>query len=565
MMAITKPQLDRLNSMTAGERNLVKNMNPGLYAAAEKYLGPAPTVSLEYGVRQAGRVGEPIPYEEPTKLTSMTDMALFDPNIVAIRPAGRGNGSESQIYYKDGTSKFISKEQGGGFLYYLSPDLVRAEQGGSDTDTFYFADGTTAEALNPSSQHSGNFFDDQNWCPYLIGGAYAAVAAYVAVPYVLGAAAGAAEGGLDAAMAASAASSAGELGAMGGAGAGAAGAGTAGLTTGLSETAGMTAAEIAAEGAPYGYGAAQAVTQAAAQSGVTLTAEQAAAATTQVATGAAGAGAGGAGAAGAWTAGQYLQAANLAITAVTTGAAMLGGGDKTATATTTTTPTGPGSNPMPGGGGGTAGAATFEDYINDFYGLAGDKSVKTRTSEDQVALEGYQKALLDSLTGLDTKHLADTRAAVLPYQNQLTDIGNQLAGNTGLGKQVAFGFGGKQMASFVPKTNRDLANQLLGIGREGSQINTGLVDMGYKSGTDLATRQFGFNSENLPNKAADTYSAKLEALMKYLNPNSGSTSTTTGTVPGVPWYTTLLQGLNTGVNLWSAIENPRTNTSTSTK
>jgi len=266
--------------------------------------------------------------------------------------------------------------------------------------------------------------------------------------------------------------------------------------------------------------------------------------------------------AGAWTVADKIAAASLGITAATTIAAIAGGGDKPTSATTTTTPTGPGTLPMPGGGTKTAGATTFEDYINDFYGLAGDKSVKTRTAEDQTALQGYQKALLDKLGGLDTTRLAETKAALLPYQNQLTDIQGQLSGNTGLGKQVAFGYGGKQMASFVPKTNRALADQLLGMGRESSSINTGLVDMGYKSGTDLAGRQFGFESENLPNKAADTYSAKLEALMKYLNPNTGQTSTTTGTVPGVPWYTTALQGLNTGVNLWDKIYNPRSGQTT---
>uniref|UniRef100_A0A6M3K7W6 Uncharacterized protein n=1 Tax=viral metagenome TaxID=1070528 RepID=A0A6M3K7W6_9ZZZZ len=266
--------------------------------------------------------------------------------------------------------------------------------------------------------------------------------------------------------------------------------------------------------------------------------------------------------AGAWTVADKIAAASLGITAATTIAAIAGGGDKPTSATTTTTPTGPGTLPMPGGGSVTAGVKTFEDYINDFYGLAGDKSVKTRTAEDQTALQGYQKALLDKLGGLDTTRLAETKAALLPYQNQLTDIQGQLSGNTGLGKQVAFGYGGKQMASFVPKTNRALADQLLGMGRESSSINTGLVDMGYKSGTDLAGRQFGFESENLPNKAADTYSAKLEALMKYLNPNTGQTSTTTGTVPGVPWYTTALQGLNTGVNLWDKIYNPRSGQTT---
>ncbi len=355
-----------------------------------------------------------------------------------------------------------------------------------------------------------------------------------------------------------------------GAGAGAAGAVGAGEGTGMmlgtASAADIAASSAAADAAIAAGGYTGAATAgAAAGAGATAGGPAAGAVATPVATVAPGTVAADlvAKGAGAWTVADKIAAASLGITAATTIAAIAGGGDKTTSATTTTTPTGPGTLPMPGGGttpGGTtktAGATTFEDYINDFYGLGGGKSVQTRIAEDQAALQGYQKILLDKLSGLDTTRLADTKAAVAPYQAQLMDIQGQLSGNTGLGKQVSFGFGGKPMASFVPKTNRALADQLLGMGRESSNINTGLIDMGYKSGTDLAGREFGFSSENLPNKAADTYSAKLEALMKYLNPNSGTTSTTTGTVPGVPWYTTALQGLNTGVNLYDKIYNPR--------
>ena len=259
-----------------------------------------------------------------------------------------------------------------------------------------------------------------------------------------------------------------------------------------------------------------------------------------------------------WTTPQNLiGAGTLGLSALATGAAIAGSGDQTTAATTTTTPTGPGTNPMPGMDNTTAGKKTFEDYINDFYGLSGQPSVQQRTAQDQTALTGYQQALLDKLGALDTSHLAETKAAVQPYQSQLGDVLNQSQTGTGYFKPVNLSFGGNPIASFVPRQNTALANQSLGMGKEASSINTALADIGYGQGTNLAGREYGFQSENLPNKAADTYSAKLGALMQYLNPNTGQTSTTTGTVPGVPWYTAALQGANTMTNIFDKIYDPR--------
>jgi hypothetical protein len=287
---------------------------------------------------------------------------------------------------------------------------------------------------------------------------------------------------------------------------------------------------------------------------------------------------------GTWTAPQLLQAASLALTAVSTGAAMLGGGDKTVTGTTTTTPTGAGTSLMPGGGanvggggatggGGTstlnadgtpktAGAFTFEDYINDFYGLSGGQSVQSRIAGNVAGQTGLESKFLTDMGALDTGHLANTKAAVSPYQQQLAEALGQSQTKTGYFQPFNYSFGGKAMPSFVPKNQISTMNAALGTGRESSSVATGLEDLDYNAKRLAAERALGFGTAHPTNEAADTYSAKLEALMKYLNPNTGTTQTTTGTVPGVPWYSTLLQGLNTGVNFYDKISNPRTNSST---
>jgi hypothetical protein len=366
---------------------------------------------------------------------------------------------------------------------------------------------------------------------------------------------------------------AGALGLLGAGGAGAAGAG------GAYETA--LASSLAAEGAGTGIGAGIAEgaygTGLAGATGVGgLTAEEIAAAKTLgtgLDVGEAGAVAGTvadtatktklaadivSGASSAWSLKNKLLAASLGLTAATTIAAALDSGDKETSATTTTKVEGPGDNKVPGTDV-TAKEKSFEDFLTDFYKLdpaSLTASVKDRIAQDQTALQGYQKTLLDTLGGLDTKRLSDTTAELTPYRGQLTQQLSDSQGGTGLYKPINLSFGGNPITSFVPKQNLAQARGQLDLGRENASIGTGLIDQSYKAGTDQAGREFGFNSENLPNKAANTYSTKLEELMKYFNPN-GQTSTTTGSVPGTPWYTAALQGLNTSVNLWDKIENPR--------
>ena len=264
-----------------------------------------------------------------------------------------------------------------------------------------------------------------------------------------------------------------------------------------------------------------------------------------------------------WTIADKLMVGMLGLSAVS-GVAAAAAGNQEVSSTTTTTPTGPGTLPMPGMDKTTGGEKTFKDYLSDFYGVSSGepgaitpKSVQRRTAEDQAALTDYQQVLLDKLKALDTGRLADTKTAVAPYQDQLSNVLGQSQAGKGYFDPIRLSFGGKPVASFVPKQNRALADQSLGIGRERSEIDTRLIDMGYQSGTNLAGLDYGFRSENLPNKAANTYSDKLGALMQYLNPNTGQASTTTGTVPGVSPFTLALQGINTGVNVYDKLYNPR--------
>jgi len=225
--------------------------------------------------------------------------------------------------------------------------------------------------------------------------------------------------------------------------------------------------------------------------------------------------------------------------------AIAGGGDKTVSGTTSNVPSYIQER----------GKKTWDEYIDDFYGVGQNaKSIQARGAEDVAAQKGYERDLLDKLGALDASHLADTRAGVAPYQSQLANVLNQSQTGTGYFKPVNLSFGGNPIASFVPRQNRQLAEQSLGMGKEASSINTALADLGYGQGKDLASREFQFNAAHPANEAATNYTAKLTDLMKMTN---FGTETTTGTVPGVPWYSQLLQGINTGVDIWSKINTQR--------
>jgi hypothetical protein len=101
---------------------------------------------------------------------------LADPDILKIRPYSTGTGSASQIFYKDGSNQIVHRNEGGGFLYGHSPDLVKQVSAGDELDKYTYADGTSYDALSPRVEaKSGNFFESGTWGPYAIGAGYAAM------------------------------------------------------------------------------------------------------------------------------------------------------------------------------------------------------------------------------------------------------------------------------------------------------------------------------------------------------------------------------------------------------
>ena len=224
-------------------------------------------------------------------------------------------------------------------------------------------------------------------------------------------------------------------------------------------------------------------------------------------------------------------------------------------ATTTTDVKGPGDETFPGTDK-TIGEKTLFDFIDNFYGLNDIKPAKQRIEENVAGQIANEQTWVDTQKGLDTQRLTDTKAVSAPYQQQLSDQLSASQQGTGLYKRLGLSFGGNPITSFVPKQNMAQAGNELDLGRENASIGAGLIDMGYNADTGIAGRQLQFSSAHPVNEAQDKYENKLEQLMNTFNPQ-GQTQTTTGTVPGTPWYTTALQGINTGVNLYNSIYNPR--------
>jgi len=198
-------------------------------------------------------------------------------------------------------------------------------------------------------------------------------------------------------------------------------------------------------------------------------------------------------------------------------------GDTTASATTTT-------NKLPTYTQPTA-EKLFFDFIDDFYGTGDKKSVQERTTEDT-----------DYLNNLSKQYVTDSGNAVSGYQGLLSDILNQANTGTGYYTPISFGFGGKKMASFVPKANRSTVDQILNVGQQEAGVNQGLVDLGYNEAKTTT-----------PNEAANSYSKSLGDLMTKLIGGT-STATTTGTVDNSSQtLTNILSGANTAAKLLEAL------------
>ena len=172
----------------------------------------------------------------------------------------------------------------------------------------------------------------------------------------------------------------------------------------------------------------------------------------------------------------------------------------------------------------------WNDYIDDFYGVGG-QSVKDRETETA-----------DYKAAADATYLADTKTAMEPYQKQLTDLLGQADTGTGyftpLNLTTSKGGVSSPLVSFVPKQNKETATQVLGMGKTSADTNALLAEL-----------QNQLALKNLPNAAADSYSAKLAELMKYAN-TGGSTTTETGQTAGTSSWADILNAVNTAANIY---------------
>jgi hypothetical protein len=162
----------------------------------------------------------------------------------------------------------------------------------------------------------------------------------------------------------------------------------------------------------------------------------------------------------------------------------------------------------------------WDDYINDFYGLGGGKSVKTMFGEDTNYVAGLDKNL----------------AALAGRQVSDMDVGR------GMFTPTNVSFGGNKAFSFVPRSNRDLAKQ---------QLTTGGI-------------QNELLKPHTPNEAPMAYNTFLGNLALTLNKGAGSSATTTGTVPGTSTATNINTGLGAVHNLFNALNNYNKTESTTT-
>jgi hypothetical protein len=463
-----------------------------------------------------------------------TDPATMTKENIALVVALEGGSRK--IIYKDGTSSYL--EPG-----YVEWGTVGGIHNGTAEETHYFmADGS--DYVRPDDESSGNFFSklahegtdafgDQTMRVLI---PVAAIAVMVYSGYLVGV------GALAGAAGAEAGAGAGGIAAgEAGAGAGGIAAGEAGAGAGEMATYGMGGSGLSGSGASSSWlgslGASDLLNVpispiinqlGSGGSDVATTTATGTVTATDVASGTVKAGSTISAAEAAKTGLSTAELLKIGVTVlplVGSVANALGGGNSGQTlSATSTTDTRPEYIKQ-------SAEKTWNDYIDDFYGTSADaKSAKVRAEEDAA----YKKAA-------DEKLLAGTTAAMSPYQQQLTSTLNQAATGTGYYKPVSFGFGGKQMTSFVPKTNLNLANQTLGVGKESSSIGAGLAEMENK----LALG-------NMPNAAADTYSAKLAELMKFAN-TGGSTNTQTGTTPGTNTWATILNALNTSANIYSKL------------
>ena len=198
-------------------------------------------------------------------------------------------------------------------------------------------------------------------------------------------------------------------------------------------------------------------------------------------------------------------------------------------------------------------------------GVAGEgettvKGYKQRLEEDIGYLKNLEEAYNVDLSGVSERFMEETMGAVSPYQDLLSKRMMEAETGTGMFAPVSFSFGGKPMASFVPKQSRALASQVLGMGREQMGVGTELAELAASETKDQLARDYETGTKYTPNQVENLYAQKLEELMWKMN--KGQTSqTATADVPGPSAWSNILQGLNLGVDLYGKMYPWQQNTS----
>jgi hypothetical protein len=153
---------------------------------------------------------------------------------------------------------------------------------------------------------------------------------------------------------------------------------------------------------------------------------------------------------------------------------------------------------------------TFKAALEADTSLTGAETPgETKKSFEELLAEdtATRKAATDTFLGKSAE-------AAKPYTDLLNQYVRQGNAGEGLFKPVSFGFGGQPMTSFVPRSNRALADQLTGFAQRSAATNTGLAE-------DVLNAA----KEYTPNKAAVDYTTLLMNLVPNLVMGQGGTTT----------------------------------------
>lgn len=203
--------------------------------------------------------------------------------------------------------------------------------------------------------------------------------------------------------------------------------------------------------------------------------------------------------------GDILKGAIAAAPAVVGAFANKGGTPVTATSTTTNLPV----YMQPGA------QQTWDEFINNFYGLEGGKSFKSMLDQDTAFKQSRGNQ----------------------FSNLLQTLTDQGMNRTGMFTPTNISFGGNKVFDFVPKSNRNLANQL-----------ATLQGTNYALSDDLA-----------PNKASTDYLDKLFTVITALNPQGNTQNVQQTTTPKTSTWANILQGLTQGTNIYNAMNSGSSN------